>query len=480
MDFSMRNKRVALLGLGRSSVAAARLVQLHGAVPFVSDNNDNDKLKPYRKTLEQFGIAYEVGGHTNKAFQNPDMVVLSPGVPANLPILAPLRQVNVPIIGELELASRFYTGCILAVTGTNGKTTTTRLLHHMLQSCGHSVMLAGNNETPFSEVVCMEKHPDYVVLEVSSYQLESTDCFHPHIAAVLNLTPDHLGRHGSMETYAQVKARIFAHQQQGDRLVLNYDDAVVKNMLAFDRHVPNEESIDSNRYLEHSKHPVIHYFSLKEPVPCGLWVDGDTILDETGATVAQCSDFTLPGNHNLSNALAALTMMRAGSFSWEATLQGMRSFLAVEHRIEPVASIDGVQFYNDSKSTNIDSLRVALESFDKPLTLIAGGQGKGSDYTVLRPLIQDKVTCLVTLGEDAPKFEAAFGDIVPFKRATSMQDAVEQAFSSTPTGGVVLLSPGCASFDMYDNFESRGDDFKELVHNLVKHCSISAEEMLGT
>ena len=480
MNIALKNKRVTLLGLGRSSVAAARLLQLHGAVPFVSDNNDTDQMKPYRKSLEQFEIAYEVGGHTTRALENIDMVVLSPGVPANLPLLAPLKQANLPIIGELELASRFYTGCILAVTGTNGKTTTTRLLHHMLQSCGHSVILAGNNETPFSEVIWGEEQPDYAVLEVSSYQLETTDCFHPNFAAILNLTPDHLGRHGNMENYAQVKARIFNRQQRSDCLVLNYDDQVVKNMIACERHKANEENADANHCMQLEKRPEVHYFSLNEPVPHGLWVDGDVILDETGATVAKCNDFPLPGRHNMSNALAALTMVRAGSFSWDAVLRGLRSFQAVEHRIEPVIIVDGVRFYNDSKSTNIDSLRVALESFDNPLTLIAGGQGKGSDYTVLCPLIQEKVACLITLGEDAPKFEQAFGNLVTFKRAASMQDAVEKAFLSTPDGGVVLLSPGCASFDMYDNFESRGDDFKARVDELAKHGITSIKEMQGT
>ncbi len=458
----LQDKSVTLLGLGRSSVAAARLLKVRGAHPFVSDAGQGAALEPYASQLEALGISYELGGHGKAALREAQMLVLSPGVPAGLPILEAPRDAGTPIIGELELASRLYTGTIFAITGTNGKTTTTRLLHHMIQTTGNDVALAGNNETPFSEVVLSEAPPPYVVLEVSSYQLETTQEFHPHYAAVLNLTPDHLGRHGDFAGYAAVKKRLFLEQRPEDYAVLNLDDPVVRDMASATR-------------------AQVGYFSLAQPAAGGLWLRGDEILDESTRIMAHVGDVPLPGRHNLANALAALCLVRASGLDWEKALAGLRNFGAVEHRIEPVVTINSVTFYNDSKSTNIDSLRVALESFETPVTLIAGGEGKGSDYGVLTSLVQAKVAHLVTLGTDAPKLEATFGKLISCERAGSMQEAIEKAYAFAVTKdkqqpAVVLLSPGCASFDMYLNFEARGEDFKARVRDLARTVENAGKE----
>jgi UDP-N-acetylmuramoylalanine--D-glutamate ligase len=444
----LHGKKVSVVGMARSGVAAARLLLSEGAEPFVTDAKDDASLSEHKVELDKLGVAYEVGGHTDRAFEEADVIVLSPGVPAGLEPFSAARKRGVPVLGELELAWRFCRSKVLAVSGTNGKTTTTELLRAMIASCGHSVALAGNNDTPLSRVVLARPAPEYVVLEVSSYQLETVEKFRPWIASVLNLTPDHLGRHGTMEQYAQAKERLFARQGAGDVAIINDDDPWTTEMK-----VP-----DDVRLLA---------FSTQHSVLDGLWVDGDAIRRRY-TVLAHLSDNPLPGRHNLSNVLAALTMMWAGGFDWEKTIAGLRVFQAVEHRIELVTNLDGAAYYNDSKSTNIDSLRVALESFPEPIILIAGGQGKGSDYRVLREVFQARVKKMITLGEDAPKLEEAFGDLAPFERTNSMKAAVEAARASAETGDIVLLSPGCASFDMYRNFEERGRDFKTCVMRMAK------------
>ncbi len=444
----LRGKKVTVLGLGRSGLGAARLLLAEGAIPFVSESRDDASLKEYKEELERLGAAYEAGGHSEAAFRDASMIIVSPGVPAALEPLQSARARGIPVIGELEFASRFCQSVMLAVTGTNGKTTTTELLRHLIAACGHSVALAGNNDMPLSVAVLQRPVPEYIVAEVSSYQLETAQEFHPKIAAVLNLTPDHLGRHGSMEQYAREKARIFARQGCGDIAVLNEDDPWAAEMT-----VPEEVRVLA--------------FSIEHRVLDGLWADGE-VIRRRGTMAAGLSDNPLPGRHNLSNVLAALTMMRAGAFDWERTIAGLRSFRGVEHRIELTAAIAGAEYYNDSKSTNIDSLRVALESFARPIVLIAGGRGKGADYRVLRDVFQAHVKAMITLGEDAPKLEEAFGDLAPFERASNMMDSVELAKAAAAPGDVVLLSPACASFDMYRNFEERGRDFKACVQRLRK------------
>lgn len=446
MDVS--GKRITVVGMGRSAMGAVELLLAKGAIPFVTECRDDGDLAPYRETLEALGVAYEVGGHTEHAFEEADWLVLSPGVPASAEMVVRFAERGLPVLGELELAWGCCASKVLAVTGTNGKTTTTELLRAMIAACGHLVALAGNNKTPFSSAVLASPPPEYIVLEVSSYQLETAAAFHPWIATVLNVTPDHLGRHQSMERYAETKNRIFARQGMGDVAVVNADDEWAAKMG-----VPD----DARRVA----------FSLNEWSVDGLWVDCGRIC-EGDETVAPLADNPLPGKHNLHNVLAALAMVRAGGFDWERCLGALRSFRGVEHRIEYVARVAGVDYYNDSKSTNIDSLRVALESFEQPVVLIAGGRGKGAGYESLRELVSAHVKKLVTLGEEAPRFEAAFSGLAATSRASTMTEAVGLAQEAASQGDVVLLSPGCASFDMYRNFEERGCDYKTCVTALTQ------------
>lgn len=442
----LTGKKVVVVGMGRSALGAVRLLLHQGACPFVTDAADGPDLLHHKENLAALGVPFETGGHGDGTFADAAAIILSPGVPPSVSPVAAARERGVPVLGELEYASRFCTMPILAVSGTNGKTTVTELLRHVISTCGRGVALAGNNDTPLSDVALLDPAPDFAVVEVSSYQLETCSTFHPRVAAILNLTPDHLGRHGTMEGYAQVKARIFARQTAGDVAIVNADDPWTRVM---------EVSAGVRRMT----------FSLEEPQADGLHAAGDTILHGE-EPVASLADNPLPGRHNLANVLAALAVARAVDLPWDSVLEGLRSFQGVEHRIEPVRELAGVRWYNDSKSTNVDSLRVALESFDAPIVLIAGGRGKGSDYGVLSDLVRARVKHLVAIGEDAPLLEAAFGDLVQVSRADSMKAAVLAARGAASRGGIALLSPGCASFDWYANFEQRGADFKRVVSAL--------------
>lgn len=445
---NVRGEKVTIAGLGRTAIALARLLVREGAEPFVSELKHVAKHEELARLLDDLGVSWEWGGHTDRALEKCALVIPSPGVPPSSPLLQRARALDIPVMGEMEFASRYSPSRILAITGTNGKTTTTELARALVAACGHAVLLAGNNEMPLSAAVMAEPAPEYIVLEVSSYQLELTETFRPWIGALLNVTPDHLAWHGGMDGYIAAKQRLFARQDEGDVAVLNDDDLVAASM-----NVPSRAAV--------------WRFSLEKPQDRGLWVRGEGIY-YGGDRVARVSDTPLPGRHNLQNVLAALCMMRAGDFAWDRVLEGLRGFKGVEHRIELVAEQDEIAFYNDSKSTNIDSLKVALESFERPLVLIAGGQGKGADYRVLRPLVERHVKTLITMGEDAPLLEEAFGDLAETIRVPDMKEAVAVARAASAPGDAVLLSPACASFDMFDNFEHRGRVFKACVLELLK------------
>lgn len=444
----LRGQKVVVVGLGRTALALVRLLLREGARPFVSEAGPADALGPRLEELEELGVPHECGGHSARMFDGAAIVVPSPGVPPSLPAIRAAVDAGARLVSEMEVAARFCESRILAVTGTNGKTTTTELLRSLVDACSGSVLLAGNNDTPFSAAVMVEPAPRYIVLEVSSYQLELVEAFHPWLGAVLNLSPDHLGRHRDMEEYARVKARLFARQCPGDAAIVNADDPRTAAMA-----VPEGVTRLTFSLLQRQEH--------------GLWVDGD-VIRHGDVPVAATKDTLLPGRHNLRNVLAALAMTRAGGFDMDRVRAALRAFRGVEHRIEHVAAIGGVDFFNDSKSTNIDSLRVALESFHVPVVLIAGGEGKGADYRVLTELVRRRVRRIVTIGLDAPLFEAAFGDCVPCERATDMEDAVGRAACAAAPGDAVLLSPACASFDMFDNFEHRGRVFKEAVRRYAE------------
>lgn len=442
----LHNEKITVVGLGKTALAVVKLLVREGARPFVTEKLPREKVAHYCDELEELGVPYECGGHSREAFDGARLVVPSPGVPPNL---APIREAldkGSEVVGEMELASRYCRCPVLAVTGTNGKTTTTELLKTLVEGAGRSVTLAGNNAHPFSTAVMESTPPEFIILEVSSYQLETAVTFRPRTAAVLNVSPDHLERHGTLEEYAAVKRRLFDRQGEGDGAVVNYDDP-------FTRAMAPASPVATKAY------------SVCERLSQGLWVDGETILDGDEA-IASTDDVPIRGRHNLSNALAALAMMRLGNFEWDGVLAGLRRFQGVEHRIEYVATVDGADYYNDSKSTNIDSLGVALDSFDGPVVLIAGGRGKGSDYGALREKVRTKVKTVIVFGEDAPAIKKAFSDAAPVHETANLEEAVAEARRTSIAGDVVLLSPACASFDMFENFEERGRAFKARVHAL--------------
>ena len=439
----VKNKKVTVVGMGRTSVALVGLLLREGAIPSVTDASNSSGLHGFREQFEELGVLYECGGHSSKAFQSAALVIPSPGVS---PAIEPIRRAvkaGAECVSEMEFAFAYCRSKIIAVTGTNGKTTTTELIRHMIEACGRTVLIAGNNDSPFSEAVMADPAPEYIVLEVSSYQLDLVAEFHPWIGALLNITEDHLERHGTMEQYAAAKAKLFEKLRPDEFGIVNADDALCQKIAA-----------DVSGPMQG--------FSVSRKLEAGLWLDGDTIRNG-GEDVAKVSDVTLPGRHNLENVLAALSVMSLGNFAWEGVLDGLRSFEGVEHRLERVACFDGVEYVNDSKSTNLDSLKVALESFEAPIVLIAGGRGKGGDYGMLYELVEERVSTLIAIGEDAAAIEEAFAGAARVVGASDMADAVAKAGAAAQAGGVVLLSPGCASFDMYSNFEERGRVFKAVV-----------------
>ncbi|HQB02527.1 MAG TPA: UDP-N-acetylmuramoyl-L-alanine--D-glutamate ligase [Candidatus Hydrogenedentes bacterium] len=453
----LTGKHILLVGLGRSSVAAAQLIMEKGGMPFISERNDGQSLENWLEICRTRGIPVETAGHTSPLFQTADLVVINPGVPYNAPCLDIPKEKGIPVVGELEFASWFNHSTVIAVTGTNGKTTATSLLYTMIRTCGYSVALAGNTHTAWSEVTAKEEQPEYTVLEVSSYQMETADTFHPKVAVILNLTPDHLGRHGTMECYGATKARIFQRMQAGDTVILNKDYAALRALpLPF-----QAETVWFGKARDGDKtgwsYDTAHFY-------------------QDGEIAADAKDSPLPGLHNKENITAVLAAAHALGLDWGGVLQGLRQFAGVEHRIEYVASINGIAFFNDSKATNIDSLRVALESFVQPVVLIAGGEGKGSSYEPLRSLIRDHVSTLITIGEEAPALEACFQKDVFICRGTTMKDAVYKAYTAASPGSVVLLSPACASFDWYSNYEERGGDFKNCVHALKEDLHTGEEK----
>lgn len=444
--------RALIIGAGKSGLASAKLLKKQNKIVIVNDIKKGEEIPDVVKTLNELQIDYVLGHHPEDLLSSIDFIIVSPGVSPKIPLLQTAQEKRIPILGEFEYAYYFMNAPVIAVTGTNGKTTVTCWIHHTLKELGFNSVLAGNNDTPLSDVISHDIQSDWIVAELSSYQLEYSYYLHPRVAVVLNVTPDHITRHPTMKEYADVKNKIYQNQVEGDFAIINKDDEWVSSMI-IPPHV--------NKY----------YFSLNHDIDSGGWIltkDREKkyiCFNKEILNSVEC--IPLKGLHNLSNALAVLTSVTA-IYNWPTqVLTAMTSFKGVPHRIEFLGSKNGVEFYNDSKSTNVESLRVALESFNQPVILIAGGRGKGSSYLPLRPLIEEKVHFLVTIGEDAENIEKSFSDLVETKRVQTMEEAVHVAWKSAFPGSVVLLSPACASFDMYANYEVRGDHFRECVHKLL-------------
>ena len=448
----LKDKKVLVVGLGKSGRAAALFLRRRGAQVTVSDVRSADQLAQQIPSLLEAGIIVEAGGHGMHTFHSQDLIVVSPGVPLNTPELVQASNLGLPIIGELELATHFLKGKILAVTGSNGKTTTTTLLGEILAAGGLQTLVGGNIGVPVIELIDDSTDASWSVLEVSSFQLETTQHFHPAISVILNITPDHLDRHGSFENYAAAKERIFAAQSAEDSLVLNADNT------------PCEEAAARSTAR-------IYWFSIEHAVPQGAWLQQGAVVyraAENAATeyVMPLSGIPLKGAHNIENVLAAVCAARLAGVSAESIRSSVESFQAVEHRLEYVATRHGVAFYNDSKATNVDATAKAIAAFSGGIHLILGGKDKGSPYTVLGELLRERVSAVYTIGAAAGKIESELRGVVSLYSCETLEKAVAAAFAAARSGEVVLLAPACASFDQFESYEHRGRVFKQLVKEL--------------
>ena len=451
----LNGKRALVVGLGKSGVASALFLKAHGARVTVSDTKSGDELRNEIPVLLDHGITVETGGHGERTFRGQDLIVVSPGVAVDAPPLVQARALGETVIGEIELAAQFLPGPIVAITGSNGKTTTTTLAGEIMTAAGFSSLVGGNIGTPAISLAERAKPETVIVLEVSSFQLETIQTFRPKVAVVLNVTPDHLDRHRTLEIYVDAKARIFENQQGSDFAVLNADDPTCAAMAARTK-------------------AQVFWFSRQKEVEQGAWVRDGKIVFRDGSgqrEIMQVSEIPLKGAHNLENVLAAACAAALMGCAPEKIRQAVCDFRAVEHRLEFVATIRGVDYYNDSKATNVDATIKALESFPANIHLILGGKDKGSDYSVLNDLLRQRVKRVYTIGAAAAKIESQIasskGGNVEVVHAETLENAIRKASAVAQPGDVVLLAPACASFDQFKSYEHRGQVFKELVRGLA-------------
>jgi UDP-N-acetylmuramoylalanine--D-glutamate ligase len=448
----IKTRQVTVVGAARSGLAAACLLARRGASVFVTDAGAIPEEAQRR--LGEAGIPFEAG-HSDRGFEA-DFVVKSPGVPDDAPFVARAVERGLRVYSEIEVASWFVDNDIIAITGTNGKTTTTNLTAHVLRTAGREVVAAGNIGLAFADVVETLPANAAVVLEVSSFQLDHIDAFRPKVAVLLNITPDHLDRYrNDFELYTASKLNITKNQASGDAFIYNADDPVITRALAS---AGNAEG------------PTQLGISVKEEVDEGAFVrEGSIIIRfrQNEETLMPLEELALRGRHNLYNSLASSMAARFLEVNNELIRESMRTFEGVAHRLEFVRETHGVRYVNDSKATNVNAVWYALESFDEPVVLIAGGLDKGNDYEEIRTLVRERVKSLIAIGTGADRIAEALGSEVPlFHRAGSMEEAVWIASKHAVSGDIVLLSPACASFDMFDNYEHRGDVFRRAVMNL--------------
>jgi UDP-N-acetylmuramoylalanine--D-glutamate ligase len=448
---TLKDKHVLVVGLGKSGVASAQFLQARGAKVTVSDSKSPEQLANEIPALLDRGIAVETGGHGERTFRGQDLIVVSPGVPSDSAPLIQARAQGVPIIGEIELAAQFLQGRIIAITGSNGKTTTTTLTGEILAASGFPVVVGGNIGTPAISLVEQTTPETFVVLEVSSFQLETVQTFRPFISSILNITPDHLDRHRTLEAYVNAKARVFENQSATEYCILNADDPAASALTS---RVPCQ----------------VRHFSRRSEVAAGTFVRAGKIFFRDGAheqDVLPVEDISLKGAHNLENVLAAVCMATLAGCPAGKIRQAVSAFKAVEHRLEFVAEIAGVRYYNDSKATNVDATIKALESFPANIHLILGGKDKGSDYSVLNGLLRERVKRVYTIGAAAEKIASQIQQAAEIIPAGTLENAVQHAAATATRGDVVLLAPACASFDQFQSYEHRGRVFKELVKGLA-------------
>jgi UDP-N-acetylmuramoylalanine--D-glutamate ligase len=448
----LANKRVLVVGLGKSGVASALFLKSRGARVTVSDSKPEAELRNEILLLLEHGITVETGGHGERTFHGQDLIVVSPGVPFDAPQLAQARGLGEAVIGEIELAAQFLPGPIVAITGANGKTTTTSLAGEIIAAGKFPTLVGGNIGTPAISLVDQAGPSTWTVLEVSSFQLETIVEFRPRIAAILNITPDHLDRHKTFDNYRNAKARVFENQKADDFTVLNADDPATAELS------------DRTRAQ-------LFRFSRKKEMEKGAFARGKQICFRDGQRereIMTLEEVPLKGAHNLENVLAGVSIGMLAGCAPEQIREAVRNFKAVEHRLEFVATVAGVDYYNDSKATNVDATIKALESFAGNVHLILGGKDKGSDYTVLCDLLRQRVKRVYTIGAAAAKIEAQIRGAAEIEPAENLENAVRRARESAAVGDVVLLAPACASFDQFQSYEHRGRVFKEIVLGLAQ------------
>ena len=443
-DLSTANALV--VGVGLSGLAAVELLRKQGAVVTATDRQPLESLHGVAERLAALDVKF--ADQSAATFSRHDLIVLSPGVPIDLPEVREARKRNAVVIGELELAGYFLKGDTIGITGSNGKTTTTALTGHILRESGVPAQVGGNIGNPPANMVASSRQGQWNVLELSSFQLETTERFRPAIAAVLNVTPDHLDRHHTMEEYAAAKRRILETQQAGARAVLNADDAVCRGFAAAARAEPV-------------------WFSSMRRLESGLWIEGGEVRYD-GARLIALDEIPLRGTHNAENVMAATAASHLAGVPLEAIAAAVRTFPGVEHRLEYVASLDGVEYFNDSKATNVDATLKAISAFEGGLWVILGGKDKDSDYTALQQPLTSKARAALLIGAAAGKISEHLGGAVEKIECGTLQTALREAYRRAKPGDTVLLAPACASFDQFSSYEHRGRTFKELVATLGK------------
>jgi UDP-N-acetylmuramoylalanine--D-glutamate ligase len=456
MSEHLHNSSVLVVGLAKSGLATARFAASRGARVTVNDAKPLERLGADAATLVEAGIRVEAGGHPEELYRSADLVVVSPGVPADMPALDVARAAGVPVISEVELAARYLRGRIVGITGSNGKTTTTTLTYELLRDGGFKTTVAGNIGTPLVSLVDGSTDDAWHVVELSSFQLELVDRMRVHRAVLLNITPDHLDRHRTMDAYVAAKGRIFENQTAEDLAVLNADDPVVAEFA--DRTAAR-----------------VCFFSRAGELGAGVCRIGDALVWSAAGGVREelirIDEVPLFGEHNLENVCAALAVGRDLGVPVERMRETIRAFRGVEHRLEPVGEVGGVAFFNDSKATNTDAAIKAIEAFDgRPgrTIVVLGGRGKGQDFTVLAGPARGRVHHAVVIGEAADAIAVALEGVTAVSRAGSMAEAVRVAFDAAQPGDRVVLAPACSSFDMFDNFEHRGQIFRQEVEALAR------------
>ena len=450
----LAGKKVLIIGAARSGIATAQCLTVRGAIVALNDQKPLDKWSEQALALKETGVGLLPGEPPTWLLDQLDVVVVSPGVPANIIPIRYAERAGAEVIGEIELAYRFLKGKVVAITGSNGKTTTTSLIGELLKDSGFKVQVGGNIGKALISMVDTSSDDGWTVAELSSFQLETIRDFRPHIAVVLNVTPNHMDRYETFNDYAAAKHRIFMNQTADDFAVLNADDPTVSSWAIGLR-------------------SQVTMFSIKQPLNQGVFLRGDELIARTSRGeqgVLRPSEMKLRGLHNVENVAAAVAVGLSAGAGIESMRQTVQRFDPVEHRLEFVAELNGVKFYNDSKATSVDATLKALEAFAGEagkVVLILGGRGKKAPYAPLAQLVRSKVRKLILIGEDADTIANELGEYASFDRATDMHDAVKRSFADSARGDVVLLAPACASFDMFDSFEHRGRVFKEEVLALM-------------